>query len=138
MNGSIAPPVRLVRLSHKVAIAALLTLNIIASNIISSPALSQEVETSPAATQAEMAEMAARGKTLAAQKCASCHAIGNKDDSLNKDAPPFRLFDSQWRLEDLEESLAEGIVTGHEEMPEFVFTPIQITDFLEFLRTLRK
>ena len=84
------------------------------------------------------AQLVAMGRKLANERCRSCHATGTNDTSLNKDAPPFREFAGKWPVEDLEESLAEGIVTGHEEMPEFVFTPDEITAFTEFLRSFEK
>ena len=40
-------------------------------------------------------------------------------------------------METLEESLAEGIVTGHADMPEIVWEPDQITDFLAWLASIQ-
>ncbi len=84
-------------------------------------------------TKEQQAQLQKDGEKLASNKCASCHSIKKRGDSPNKDAPPFRTFASKWPLESLEESLAEGIVTGHAEMPETVFTPDEIAAFLEFL-----
>jgi cytochrome c len=39
-------------------------------------------------------------------------------------------------LEDLEQSLAEGITTGHPTMPEFRFESDQVRDFIAFLKSL--
>lgn len=89
-------------------------------------------------TKEQLAQLVIDGQELAKTRCASCHSIETVGGSPNKEAPAFRSFASKWPLETLEESLAEGIVTGHEEMPEFVFTPEEITAFLEFLRTLQK
>jgi hypothetical protein len=36
----------------------------------------------------------------------------------------------------LQESLAEGIVTGHPTMPQFSFDGDQVGDFIAFLKTL--
>jgi cytochrome c len=44
----------------------------------------------------------------------------------------------KYKLEDLEEALAEGIVTGHNVMPEFSLTPQQIDDLLAHIRQLRR
>jgi len=76
------------------------------------------------------------GHQFAEQNCARCHAIGRTGASPFKDAPPFRLFAQRWPLEDVEEALAEGIVTGHKDMPEFELTPEQIGDLIAYLRTL--
>jgi mono/diheme cytochrome c family protein len=81
-------------------------------------------------------ELASAGAKLAEERCQKCHAIDATSTSLNKDAPPFRDLVGKWPAEDLEEALAEGIVTGHEEMPEFVFTTDEITAFIEFLHGL--
>jgi len=85
-----------------------------------------------------LAQRLEAGKKLASKKCASCHSIKHEGDSPNKEAPPFRTFAQKWPLESLEESLAEGIVTGHREMPEFVLTPPEIDAFLTFLGSLQK
>lgn len=77
-----------------------------------------------------------RGRAIA-QNCARCHAIGANDESPHKDAPPFRTFHERWPLEHLEEALAEGIVVGHIDMPEYMFEPDQISDFLAYLATLQ-
>lgn len=76
------------------------------------------------------------GKILAEQLCAKCHSIDLKGKSPNKDAPAFRKFSPMWPLENLEEALAEGIVVGHDEMPEFKFSPEQISNFIAFLSSL--
>ncbi|MCP4933720.1 MAG: cytochrome c [bacterium] len=83
-------------------------------------------------------QLIASGQKLAKDKCASCHSITKQGNSTHKDAPPFRTFAKKWPLSSLEESLAEGIVTGHEDMPEVVFTPLQIGEFLEFLGSLEE
>jgi cytochrome c len=52
-------------------------------------------------------------------------------------APPLRILHERYSVESLEESLAEGLVTGHSSKPEFRFEPDQIQDFIEFLKTLQ-
>lgn len=77
-----------------------------------------------------------RGGALAAERCAACHAIGRHGASPNIKAPTFRRIARQWPVEQLQEALAEGIVTGHGPMPEFTFQPTEIDDFLAYLRSL--
>jgi cytochrome c len=77
------------------------------------------------------------GEIFAARNCRGCHAIGAAGASPNAAAPPFRTIARRYRLADLEESLAEGIVTGHGAMPEFTLTPRQIDDLLAHMRRLR-
>jgi mono/diheme cytochrome c family protein len=100
---------------------------IIAATFIlaAAPALAQGL--SPAAQ---------RGQTLARANCARCHSIDKVTESPLKLAPPFRTLHTKYPVENLEEPLAEGIVTGHQNMPEFRFAPDQITDFIAFLKTL--
>ncbi len=61
------------------------------------------------------------GEALAERHCARCHAIGETGDSALPEAPPFREIAQRYPPESLAESFAEGITTGHDEMPEFVF-----------------
>jgi hypothetical protein len=51
-------------------------------------------------------------------------------------APPFRSLHERYPVENLQESLAEGIITGHPSMPEFRLDPDQITDVIAYLKTL--
>ena len=76
------------------------------------------------------------GQRFAEKHCATCHSIGAEGNSPFPDAPPFRTFAQKWPLESIEEALAEGIVVGHEAMPEFELSPRQIADFIGYLKTL--
>jgi cytochrome c len=76
------------------------------------------------------------GRNIAEQMCARCHAIGEHDEGPHKQAPPFRTFARMWPLESLEEALAEGIVVGHPDMPEFVLEPEEIASFIAYLESL--
>ncbi|HRE21349.1 MAG TPA: cytochrome c [Rhabdaerophilum sp.] len=80
---------------------------------------------------------AKRGLALAKERCAACHAVTGHGASPDIKAPTFRRIAGQWPVEQLQEALAEGIVTGHPGMPEFTFTPREIDDFLAHLRRLR-
>ena len=77
-----------------------------------------------------------RGFTLARTNCIKCHAIGKIGDSPMREAPPFRTLHERYPVEDLSESFAEGISTGHPSMPEWRFDPGQIGDLIAYLRTL--
>lgn len=77
-----------------------------------------------------------RGKTFALTNCARCHSVDRVTRSPLKIAPPFRTLHLRYPIETLEEALAEGIVTGHPSMPQFVLEPDQIRDFLAYLKTL--
>jgi len=77
-----------------------------------------------------------QGKRLALTYCVRCHAIDKVSPSPLKAAPPFRTLHERYPVGMLEESLAEGIVTGHPSMPAFRFEGDQIGDFIAFLKTL--
>ena len=79
-----------------------------------------------------------RGLTIARTHCARCHAIDKVSPSPFAVAPPFRTLHERYPVENLEESLGEGIVTGHPAMPEFRFEPDQIGDFIAFLKSLER
>jgi cbb3-type cytochrome c oxidase subunit III len=66
---------------------------------------------------------AARGEALVTANCARCHAVGRTGASAHPDAPPFRTLSRKYKIEGLAEALAEGLSTGHPDMPEFVFAP---------------
>jgi mono/diheme cytochrome c family protein len=51
-------------------------------------------------------------------------------------APPFRTLHRRYPVEDLAESLAEGIKTGHQDMPQFQLEPDQIEDLMAYLKSL--
>ena len=81
-------------------------------------------------------ELSVKGKALAEQNCGQCHATGASGNSPHAEAPPFRTFASKWPLENLEESLAEGIVTGHPDMPAIVLEPDEIDVLIEHIHTI--
>jgi mono/diheme cytochrome c family protein len=78
-----------------------------------------------------------KGKVLVEQNCGRCHATGKEGDSPHKEAPPFRTLSSKYPVEDLAESLAEGIVSGHPEMPIFVFEPQDVAAIIDYLESIQ-
>lgn len=79
-----------------------------------------------------------RGRTFAQTNCAMCHAVGRTGDSPLKIAPPFRILHERYPVEELSESLAEGIVTGHPTMPQFQLPSDQVGDLVAYLKTLER
>ncbi len=77
-----------------------------------------------------------RGKAYAHSHCGRCHAIDRVSNSPLRIAPPFRTLHLRYPIETLGEALAEGIYTGHAEMPAFELSPDQIHDLLSYLKTL--
>ena len=80
---------------------------------------------------------AARGFDLLQKNCSRCHAIDADSPSPNEKAPPFRDVVKKYDPDALEEALAEGIVTGHNNMPEFAFEPDDVTAIIAYLDTLK-
>lgn len=90
----------------------------------------------PTLSAASETDAALKGKGLVEEKCARCHATDASSASPHEEAPPFRTFAARWPLEHLEEALAEGIVTGHPDMPAFAFEPDEIDAIIEYMYTL--
>ena len=78
-----------------------------------------------------------KGEVLVRENCSRCHAIGKEGDSPHKEAPPFRTLAKNYPIEDLAESLAEGIVSGHPDMPIFVFGPHDVEAIIEYLQSIQ-
>jgi mono/diheme cytochrome c family protein len=78
----------------------------------------------------------AQGQSLADARCASCHATGPTGASPRPPAPAFRDLHRRYPVDQLAESLAEGIVTGHPDMPAFTFDRAEIEAFLAYLGAL--
>ncbi len=82
-------------------------------------------------------DTAGKGRAILETYCARCHAIGLTGASTHPQAPPFRDVVKRYPVEDLAESLAEGIVSGHPDMPEFTFEPNDINAILTYLDSLK-
>lgn len=104
---------------------------------ISGIAAAGVAQAQPATKYAQMIEPGVqRGTLIARTYCAQCHSIDKVSRSRLALAPPFRDLHKRYPVEQLEEPLAEGLVTGHPSMPEFRFDPDQIADFIAFLKSL--
>ncbi len=80
---------------------------------------------------------AERGRAIAQQNCSSCHAIGATGESTAPEAPPFRTLSANYRVETLEEALAEGISVGHPAMPQFEFAPDDVDALIAYLQSIQ-
>ena len=79
-----------------------------------------------------------RGFVFVRTNCARCHSIDKVSASPLRLAPPFRTLHERYPVESLQESLAEGIVTGHPSMPEFRLDPGQVADVIAYLKSLER
>jgi cytochrome c len=85
---------------------------------------------------ADLSSQAEKGRALLQANCSRCHAIGPAGESPHDEAPPFREVMKIYGAKSLEEALAEGLVTGHPDMPEFVFAPNDVAAIESYLLTL--
>jgi cytochrome c len=86
---------------------------------------------------AEVDTLVAKGHDLLQANCARCHAIGMDDVSKHKEAPPFRVVVTRYPPDNLAEALAEGLISGHPDMPEFVFEPAEVDAITTYLASLK-
>jgi mono/diheme cytochrome c family protein len=87
---------------------------------------------------AQEATLAGRGELLLTRNCARCHAVGPTGASPHPAAPPFRTLSRKYKIEGLAEALAEGLSTGHPDMPEFVFAPEDVGAIIDYLQSIQQ
>ena len=78
-----------------------------------------------------------KGGVLVRENCSRCHAVGLTGVSPNPEAPLFRTLSSKYPIENLAEALAEGIVSGHPDMPIFVFGPHAVDAIIAYLESIQ-
>ncbi len=83
-------------------------------------------------------ELTGQGEAMAETLCATCHAIGRTGESPHRDAIPFRQLSWNYPVETLAEPLAEGIVVGHPDMPEWQFEPKDIDALLAYIESIQQ
>jgi mono/diheme cytochrome c family protein len=88
--------------------------------------------------QTAIAQSIKHGEELLVKNCASCHAVGRNGESSNKLAPPFRTLGQRYPVESLEESLGEGIMSGHPDMPEFKFDAKDVGAIIVYLKSIQQ
>lgn len=87
-------------------------------------------------TGAQAQDPAARGRAIARQNCASCHAIGTTGDSPHRSAPPFRTLGRSYNLDEINVMLQRGIFASHPDMPTFKFKPVDARALRAYLRSI--
>jgi mono/diheme cytochrome c family protein len=85
----------------------------------------------------DVTQAAERGRRLAEDACAGCHAIGPVGASPAADATPFRVIMERRPLDQLEAGFAEGLVTSHPAMPTLIFRASEIDDLIAYLETVK-
>ena len=77
------------------------------------------------------------GRELVERHCSRCHAINITGSSPHQEAPPFRTLGTRYPIDSLAEALAEGLVTGHPDMPEFMFEVHDVGAILAYLQSIQ-
>ena len=90
-----------------------------------------------AAAHAESADVTSRGRLLVQRYCAACHSIERQGQSPNAAAPAFRDLHVRYRVDNLAEALAEGILVGHPAMPEMRFPPEDVKAILAYIKSIQ-
>ena len=78
------------------------------------------------------------GRTMAESQCGTCHAVDQGTTSPMRDAPPFSLLGREYPISSLAEALAEGMVTGHDGMPEWELEPHEIRGLLAYIQSVQR
>ena len=89
-----------------------------------------------AAQAPDQTQLAARGQLILAEKCARCHAIDRAGASPLDAAPAFRDLHKRYPVAMIAEALAEGIVTGHPDMPSIPFVQDDIDAIIGYIESL--
>ncbi len=92
----------------------------------------------PATSEEALSPEAQRGLVFVRTLCSHCHSVDRISKSPLSIAPPFRTLHERYPVESLQESLAEGIITGHPSMPEFQLDPGQVADVIAYLKSLER
>jgi mono/diheme cytochrome c family protein len=95
------------------------------------------MSTTPLRAQEDVA-LERRGRTLLTDNCSRCHAVGRTGSSPHREAPLFRTLGQRYPIEMLAEALAEGLYTGHSDMPEFVFEIRDVRAILAYLQSIQE
>ncbi|MFM9939158.1 MAG: c-type cytochrome [Hyphomicrobiaceae bacterium] len=88
-------------------------------------------------SMAQKAPLPKEGRDILEANCARCHAVWLDGESPMPKAPRLRDIARKYRPQNLAEAFAEGIVTGHPDMPQFVFRPPEINAIIIYLQALR-
>jgi cytochrome c len=87
---------------------------------------------------AEDREIENRGRAIVTKDCGPCHAVDREGPSPHPEALPFREIGRHYPVESLEEALGEGIISGHPDMPEFVFSGEDVGAIISYLKAIQE
>lgn len=107
------------------------------AGLLSSCTPAMDGETGGGEAAPTQAELIGQGEVMAEALCARCHAITREDESAHSEAMPLREISWHYRVESLAEPLAEGIMVGHPDMPEWQFEPKDVDAILAYLESIQ-
>jgi mono/diheme cytochrome c family protein len=81
--------------------------------------------------------MQQRGRALADQMCAQCHAVGMSGSSPHAAAPTFRSLARRVDLDTFSRRLREGLISGHSDMPTFRFKREDARALVDYLHAIQ-
>ena len=79
----------------------------------------------------------AAGQRMAEEQCGTCHAVARDAQSPMRNAPPFSYLGRNYPVSSLAEALAEGMITGHDGMPEWELKPAEIRGLLGYIQSVQ-
>jgi mono/diheme cytochrome c family protein len=83
-------------------------------------------------------DLVSHGKSLVAEFCARCHAIGIRGESPHPWAPPFRTLGRTVDLNEFPRALERGITSIHPDMPAIKFSEEEARAVRAYLWTIQK
>lgn len=99
------------------------------------PVIAILVALSAASAQAQDARPD-RGRSIAVDRCAACHAIDRGQlRSPRPDAAPFRAIAAAPGMTEL--ALAASLQTSHRTMPDLILEPADLRDVIAYVLSLR-
>lgn len=98
--------------------------------------ISALLSATPALAESDF-EKIMHGKGLVETNCSQCHGVSLTDKSTHEKAPVFRSLAKRYPIEALEEAFAEGIYSGHPDMPVFEATPEQISAIVAYISSIQ-
>lgn len=78
------------------------------------------------------------GERLLRRHCGRCHVVGLNGTSPHPVAPIFKHLSRKYPVELLEESMAEGLMSGHPDMPVFYFNIEEVESIISYLKSIQQ
>jgi mono/diheme cytochrome c family protein len=78
-----------------------------------------------------------RGRALVVEMCGACHAVDRTGRSPHAAAPEFRRLDRRLDLDGFVQQLRDGLISSHQDMPNFRFTREDARAVVAYLRTIQ-